>query len=73
MATPELSDDETRTLVEHLRATIAADPYPHSPRIRTLRGILAKLAPVERPDPIPSPAKMMGEPSLALARRWRRR
>ena len=62
----DLTEDEHRALAEHLKATIDAYPFPHSPRIRVLRAILAKLDPVERPEPKPA-----GEPSLALARRRR--
>ena len=68
----DLTHDEHRALVEHLRQAIAADPFPHSPRIRALRAILAKLNPVERPEPLPAP-KPPGEPSMALARRRQRR
>jgi hypothetical protein len=64
-------DDETRAVAEHLKAMIAADPFPPSPRLRMLRAILAKLDPDTRPKPLPAPKA--GEPSLALARRRRQR
>ena len=51
--TLDLTDDEHRALVEHLRRAITGDSFPHSPRIRVLRAILAKLDPVERPEPLP--------------------
>jgi hypothetical protein len=39
----DLSDDETRALLNVLVEVIEADKYPLSPRVRLLRGILAKL------------------------------
>jgi hypothetical protein len=38
----DLSDEETRALLNLLIDTIEADHYPNSPRIRLLREILAK-------------------------------
>jgi hypothetical protein len=38
---PDLTDDEARALAERLRRGIASDPFPLSPRLRTLRSILA--------------------------------
>jgi hypothetical protein len=55
-----------------LKQTIAADPFPMSPRIRTLRVILDKLEPPPRPQPLPSP-KPAGTPSLLLTRKKKRR
>ena len=46
-----LTDDEKTALAALLKRTIADDRYPLSPRIGTLRGILAKLEP---PEPAPS-------------------
>jgi hypothetical protein len=43
----DLSDEETAALTQELHDTVENDPYPFSPRIRTLRGILAKV----RPEP----------------------
>jgi hypothetical protein len=48
----QLTDDEKTALTALLRRTIDADHYPLSPRIGTLRGILAKLEP---PKPAPAP------------------
>jgi hypothetical protein len=45
MTTVELDEGEKAALVELLKRTIAADPFPLSPRVRTLRGILDKLQP----------------------------
>jgi hypothetical protein len=55
-----------------LKQTIAADPFPMSPRIRTLRVILDKLEPPPRPQPLPSP-KPAVTPSLLLTRKKKRR
>jgi hypothetical protein len=43
----DLDDTDKSALAELLRQVIAADPYPLSPRIKTLREILDKLAPPE--------------------------
>ena len=61
----DLDDAEKATLAALLRATIAADPFPMSPRIRRLRAILGKLEPPRAPRPQPHLApKPAGEPSL---------
>jgi hypothetical protein len=46
--TIDLSDDETAALTRLLTNTIDADRYPLSPRIQTLKAILAKI----RPEPV---------------------
>jgi hypothetical protein len=43
----DLSDEETAALTQELHNIVENDRYPFSPRIRTLRAILAKL----RPEP----------------------
>jgi hypothetical protein len=48
----DLTDEETLALLNLLMETIEADRYPLSPRIRTLRGILYKCAPM---GPAPTP------------------
>jgi hypothetical protein len=69
----ELDDAEKAALVELLKQAIAADPFPLSPRVRTLRGILDKLQPPSpRAEPLPPP-KPSGTPSLLLARKKGRR
>jgi hypothetical protein len=63
-----LTEEESEALAKALSRTIDDDRYPLSPRIRTLRGILAKL----RPEPVrePSPPPKVNEPRrAALARR----
>jgi hypothetical protein len=45
---PDLTDEEAAALTQELRDIVESDRYPFSPRIRTLRAILAKL----RPEPV---------------------
>jgi hypothetical protein len=50
----ELNDRDKAALTAVLRATIAADRYPFSPRVRQLRAILERLEPPRaRPEPLP--------------------
>ena len=73
MTNLELDDDEKAALVELLTAEIENTRYPLSPRIRQLRAILDKLEPAKpRPEPYPAP-KPVGEPSMVLAKKKRRR
>jgi hypothetical protein len=65
-----LSDDEKTTLVALLKRTIDADRYPLSPRIRALRGILAKLEP---PAPAPLPPLKRYAPPRGSAKQRRAR
>jgi hypothetical protein len=68
----DLSDADKAALVALLKATIAADRFPLSPRIRSLRRILDKLEPpAKAPEPLPPP-KPPGERSLALSKKRRR-
>ena len=57
----DLSDDEAAALVALLTRTIADDRYPLSPRILTLKAILAKLRPEPVREPLPAP-KVYGPP-----------
>jgi hypothetical protein len=41
----DLSDEETAALLKELHDIVENDPYPFSPRIRTLRAILNLLKP----------------------------
>jgi hypothetical protein len=69
----DLADDEKAALIELLRDTIDRDRFPLSPRIGQLRAILAKLDPAPpRPAPYPAP-KPIGEPSMVLAKKKKRR
>ena len=58
----DLTDDEAAALTHELHDIVENDRYPFSPRIRTLRGILAKLRlePVRQPLP---PPKVYAPPS----------
>jgi hypothetical protein len=51
----DLSDDEAAALMKELRETVDNDRYQLSPRIRTLRGLLAKLRPEPVREPMPPP------------------
>jgi hypothetical protein len=50
----DLTEEETRALLNLLTETIENDRYPISPRIQTLRGILAKFGPIA-PAPLLRP------------------
>jgi hypothetical protein len=55
-----------------LRETIAADRFPLSPRIKSLKAILDKLdPPPPRPAPLPPP-KPPADRSIALTKKRRR-
>jgi hypothetical protein len=74
MTTLDLDDGEKAALVELLRDQIKNARWRlASPRIRQLRAILDKLEPAKpRPQPYPAP-KPVGEPSMVLAKKKRRR
>jgi hypothetical protein len=57
----DLTDDEAAALTQELHDIVENDRYPFSPRIRTLRGILAKLRPEPAREPSP-PRKGVYEP-----------
>ena len=68
----DLTDDEHAEIVRLLRATIEADRFPLSPRVRSFKAILAKLdPPAPRPEPLPPP-KPPDERSAVLAKKRRR-
>jgi hypothetical protein len=70
--TADLTDDDKAILAKLLRDTIAADRFPLSPRIKSFKAILAKLAPpAPCPEPIPAP-KPPGERSILSTRKRRR-
>ena len=72
MADLEPNDADKATRAALLKQTIASDPFPMSPRICTLRLILAKLQPpTARPQPFPAPTRT-GEPSHVLHRNRQR-
>jgi hypothetical protein len=69
---PDLTDADKTILIGLLRETIDRDRFPLSPRIKSLKAILAKLdPPPPRPQPYPAP-KPVGERSMALAKKQRR-
>jgi hypothetical protein len=73
MTSLKLTDEEQRVLLVELRHICGEPRYPFSPRIRTLRAILAKLETPE-PEPAPEPPQRHYEPSSrrpATARRAR--
>jgi hypothetical protein len=49
----DLTDDETAALERLLSDAIDRDRYPLSPRIKMLRGILAKIRPEPKREPLP--------------------
>jgi hypothetical protein len=66
-----LSPEERGAVVKLLRETIAADNYPLSPRVRTLKSALAKLDPATSPSaqPIPPPQSWVNSGIGARKRR----
>jgi hypothetical protein len=51
----DLSDEQAAALTMELDGIIDEDRYPFSPRIRTLKDILAKLRPEPVRKPLPAP------------------
>ena len=66
------TQDEKLALVALLKRAIDADRYPLSPRISTLRDILAKLQPPE-PAPAPLPPLKAYAPPRGSAKQRRAR
>jgi hypothetical protein len=75
----DLTDEETAALTQELHDIVENDAYPFSHRIRTLRGILAKLRPEQVREPLPlsrshlrcSPPKVYASPRFIPGRRRR--
>jgi hypothetical protein len=63
----DLTDEETAALTQELHDIVENDRYPFSYRIRTLRGILAKLRPEPVREPLPPPK--VYAPPRALSRK----
>ena len=61
----DLTDNERRVLTQLLLNTIANDPFPLSPRIRTLHAVLAKL---DRPPSAREPAPRRNAKATSTAR-----
>jgi hypothetical protein len=70
--TPDLTDDDKAILVELLRETIEHDRFPLSPRVKRLRGILAKLGIGSAPAMPYDAPKPPGERSMVLTKKRRR-
>jgi hypothetical protein len=68
--TLEVSDAEAVALIDELDAIVRNSRYPLSPRIQTLRAILAKLRPEPVPEPLP-PRKHYEPPRFIRGRRRR--
>ena len=66
----DLTDEQTTTLLRELDRIIDGDRFPFSPRIRTLKGILAKIRPEPLREPLP-PVKVYAPPRATAARRRR--
>jgi hypothetical protein len=64
----DLDDDETAALAEELHKIIENDRYPFSPRILTLKAILAKIRPEPERKPLP-PLQHFEPPSKGRYRR----
>jgi hypothetical protein len=72
MLEQSLPPEERAAVVKLLRDTIAADPYPLSPRIRTLKSALARLDPPATPAPEPIAApKAWANSSIGMRKRRR--
>jgi hypothetical protein len=66
----DLTEEETDALAGLLRRTIDDDRYPLSPRVQTLKSILAKIRPEPAREPLPPP-KRYAPPGATTARRRR--
>jgi hypothetical protein len=64
----DLADDEAAALTQELHDIVENDRYPFSPRIQTLRAVLAKLRPEPVRKPLPPP-KVYAPPSRGRYRR----
>jgi hypothetical protein len=64
----DLTDDEDQALATALRRIIADDRYPLSPRVLTLKAILAKIRPDPAGEPLP-PLKHYAPPRIGARRR----
>jgi hypothetical protein len=69
----DLSAEEAAALVALLTRTIDGDRYPLSPRVRTLKDILAKLKPEPVREPLPPPKVYALSRATADRRRGTRR
>jgi hypothetical protein len=63
----DLTEEETDALARLLRRTVDGDRYPLSPRIQTLKAILAKIRPEPVREPLPPP-KVYAPPRFVRGR-----
>jgi hypothetical protein len=66
--TPDLTDEEKAALARELDEIIQNDRFQFSPRISTLKGILAELRPTPVSEPLPPP-KIYEPPRAGKGRR----
>jgi hypothetical protein len=66
----DLTDEETDALARLLSRTTDNDRYPLSPRVQTLKGILAKIRPEPAREPMP-PRKVYAPPRGTTTKRRR--
>jgi hypothetical protein len=66
----DLTDEETDALARLLSRTTDNDRYPLSPRVQTLKGILAKIRPEPVRQPLP-PQKVYAPPRATATKRRR--
>jgi len=71
--TLDLSDEEAGALTPLLNETIDGDRYPLSPRIQTLRAVLAKIRPEPLREPLPEPKRHAPPRATPSQRRRTRR
>jgi hypothetical protein len=64
----DLTDEEPTALERLLSDAIDRDRYPLSPRIKSLKGILAKIHPAPKREPFPPP-KVYAPPRVGRYRR----
>jgi hypothetical protein len=66
----DLTDEEAAALIQELHDIVENDHYPFSPRICTLRAVLARLRPKPVREPLPPP-KVYAPPRFIRGRRHR--
>ena len=66
----DLTDEQTDALARLLSRTTDNDRYPLSPRVQTLKGILAKIRPEPAREPMP-PRKVYAPPRATTTKRRR--
>ena len=71
MTKPDLTEEETQTLIDYARQRFAEERWPMSPALRSVREIMQKLDPKPEPQPLPAQGKGV-ESSWRMARTRRR-